>query len=215
MKSLLIKDKWEVIEPIIKGKSVLDVGCCDEAGTKEDKRGRFLHHRILQEAGEVIGVDINQKQIEALRRLGYVDIIPGNVETINLNRQFEVIFAGELIEHLSNPGLFLDNMRKHLDSSGLLVITTPNRFHFYQYVKSLITGRLPNYKKDMPLHVCYYDINCLTALAERHGFKLVSSHYICEKLPTLKAKLFLYLFYKFRPNFAAYFIAVFKKDARH
>ena len=215
MKSLLIKDKWEMIGRVIKSKSVLDVGCCDEAVTKEDKRGRFLHHRILKEAREVIGVDINQKQIEALRCLGYADIIPGNVETINFNRQFEVIFAGELIEHLSNPGLFLDNMRKHLDSNGLLVITTPNRFHFYQYVKSLITGRLPNYKKDMPLHVCYYDINCLTALAERHGFKLVSSHYICEKLPTLKAKLFLYFFYKFRPNFAAYFIAVFKKNGRH
>ena len=35
----------------------------------------------------------------------------GDVTTVNLGKKFDVIVAGELIGHLPNQGLFLENMK--------------------------------------------------------------------------------------------------------
>jgi len=55
-------------------------------------------------------VDIDDEGIKILREEGY-HVRTDNVMTMNLEEQFDVIIAGEIIEHLDNPGQFLRNMR--------------------------------------------------------------------------------------------------------
>jgi 2-polyprenyl-3-methyl-5-hydroxy-6-metoxy-1,4-benzoquinol methylase len=53
----------------------------------------------------VSGTDINKENIEKLGKLGYLSLHVMNAEEIELNRRFDTVVAGELIEHLAYPAL--------------------------------------------------------------------------------------------------------------
>jgi len=212
MKSKLVQDRGAIIEQYVAGKKVLDAGCAELMGTTTDKgkAERWIHEKIKRVAKEVVGVDINKIQVEALRARGY-NVICGDVEQVDLGRKFDVIVAGELIEHLSNPGLFLNNMKLHLKDDGLLILTTPNRFHFSIFLGALITGKQPLYTKPIAAHVHYYDANSLKALVTRHGYQVLDYCYYSEEFTTLKSKIILKSVQKIRPNFAQGIVMVLQK----
>ena len=191
---------------------MLDVGCAELLGTvhAKTKAGRWLHEKIKKLAKEVVGVDISKIEVEALRARGY-NIILGDVERVDIGREFDVIVAGELVEHLSNPGFFLENMKRHLRDDGVLILTTPNRFDFYTFLKALISGRQPSYNKPIAAHVHYYDVNSLKAMANRHGYEVSDFYYYSEGFPTLKSKLILWPIIKARPNFAKGIVMVLRR----
>jgi len=82
-------------------------------------------------AKEVWGIDVQKEKINKLRKEGH-KVVFDNVQRLEnlkkLNKKFNVIVAGEIIEHLENPGLFLDNIKNFLNDDGILIITTPNIF---------------------------------------------------------------------------------------
>lgn len=214
VKNKLVQDRGTFIEQFVVGKEVLDAGCTELLGTTTDKgkAERWIHEKIRKVAKEVVGVDINKTEVEALKARGY-NIICGDVEEVDIGRKFDVIVAGELMEHLSNPGLFLENMKRHLNEDGVLILTTPNRFHFYSFLKAFITGQNPVYNKPIAAHVHYYDINSLKALIIRHGYQVVDHCFYSEAFPTFKSKLLLKSIQKLRPNFAQGIIMVLQKAA--
>src|SRR2546421_4287429 len=107
-----ITDRFGVIEKYIKGAAVMDLGCVDSRKARHNAQERFeykanlLHKRIAETNPNVLGVDIDPEGAAVLNQQGY-HVIVENVETMNLDRQFNTIIAGEIIEHLENPGLFL------------------------------------------------------------------------------------------------------------
>jgi SAM-dependent methyltransferase len=162
--------RWDFVGPLTEGKEVLEVGPAELVGTvNRDKRARWIHGRIAEVAKRLVGIDVNREQVEALRSEGF-DVRFGDAESFELEEKFDVIVAGELIEHLSNPGLFLDRARAHLSPGGTLVLTTPNRYRFHSVLAVLKSGAHPRYKKPMAKHVAYFDSDCLTSLLQRHGF---------------------------------------------
>ena len=213
MKAKLVQDRWEVIEKFVVGKDVLDAGCAELLGTisAETKMDWWIHKKLKKVAKQVVGVDINQREVEALGAKGY-NIILGDVEQVDIGRDFDVIVAGELIEHLSNPGMFLDNMKRHLREDGVLILTTPNRFDFYTFMVALVTGKLPSYDKPIASHVHYYDVYSLKDLANRHGYEVVDLYYYYEAFPTLKSKVVLQPIIKARPSFAKGIVMVLKRE---
>lgn len=50
---------------------------------------------------------------------------PGARTPAELSRPFDVIFASEVIEHVSDPGAFLDTLSAYLAPDGMLALTTP------------------------------------------------------------------------------------------
>jgi 2-polyprenyl-3-methyl-5-hydroxy-6-metoxy-1,4-benzoquinol methylase len=80
------------------------------------------------------------------------------METHQLGETFEVIVAGDVIEHMSNPGLFLDNCRRHLEPGGQLILTTPNAKWPTVFLR-------PN-----PTHALWHDHYTLRHLLERHHY---------------------------------------------
>jgi SAM-dependent methyltransferase len=73
---------------------------------------------IQREARVAVGVDVEAPQGG--------EIIRGDMESCDLGRRFEVVVAGDVIEHVSNQVLFLQNIHRHLTDDGILVLTTPN-----------------------------------------------------------------------------------------
>jgi 2-polyprenyl-3-methyl-5-hydroxy-6-metoxy-1,4-benzoquinol methylase len=116
----------EAIVEWVKGPRVLDVGCTGhevEAGSPY-----WLHGRLRERFANVMGIDISEENVRALREMGFVGVHVASAEDFELPERFETIVAGEVIEHLSNPGRFLEAARKHLEDGGRLVLTTPNPF---------------------------------------------------------------------------------------
>jgi hypothetical protein len=76
----------------------------------------------------------------------------------------DLVLAGEILEHLSNPGWLLTRLKAAYPSTPLLV-TVPNAFTFIQppYLKKGIE----NVNID---HVAWYSYTTLTTLLARHGY---------------------------------------------
>ena len=96
----------------------------------------LLHQSLRQRFPHVAGIDISEENLERMRALGYENLYKMDAEKISLDEKYDTIVAGELIEHLSNPGLFLDRALMHLKPGGRLIITTPYVFSLLYIVYS-------------------------------------------------------------------------------
>ncbi len=169
---MIYASRWEFIAPRISARRVLDIGPAELVGTtNRAKLEDWLHGRMSGVTRSLVGLEASTEQVAALAELGY-DIRHGDAETFELDETFETIVAGELIEHLSNPGRFLDRALGHLGPGGTLLLTTPNRFSVLANYRVLRTGEIPRYEKDLAKHVAYFDRDALGSLLERHGFEV-------------------------------------------
>jgi 2-polyprenyl-3-methyl-5-hydroxy-6-metoxy-1,4-benzoquinol methylase len=156
-----IRDILEKID----GGQVLDIGCVQHDPTNRHD-SNWLHQHLYDRADEVLGVDIDKEGIKKLQESGY-NVAVANAEVLDLEEQYDYIIAGELIEHLSNTGEFLNATKNRLADSGQLIISTPNPWCWAR-LKNLI-------RKDgipcNPEHTHYHDEHTLQQLLERYGFR--------------------------------------------
>jgi 2-polyprenyl-3-methyl-5-hydroxy-6-metoxy-1,4-benzoquinol methylase len=164
--------KQEWILPFVTGKRVLDLGCVDH-NLNRSQRSSWLHALIVQQASFVLGVDYLEKEVLALQHRGF-NVVVANVETMDLAQTFDVIVAGDIIEHLSNPGMFLERVSQHLNPDGIFIVTTPNPVHILRFVSLLVFGEV----KDNKEHTCYFTPQVLRELARRYGFAINEVAYI-------------------------------------
>jgi SAM-dependent methyltransferase len=161
-----MKTREEIILEWVKGPDVLDVGCTDHV--VRNGSVYWLHQYLSEKLPNVVGIDISEENLEKMRVLGYRNLYQMNAETFSLNQTFDTIVAGELIEHLSNPGQFLDRARAHLKPNGRLILTTQYPFTLlhilYAYMKYPRTCQNPE-------HTCWFCIENMRSLVNRHGFK--------------------------------------------
>lgn len=153
---------------------ILDIGCLQHSIDKISSKN-WLHGILCKKFGfnNVVGIDISDEVLK-LRELGY-NVYKANAEDFNLNKKFDTVIAGELIEHLSNPGKFLECVKRHLKKDGLLILTTPNPFWIEYWIR-LIFKKL----KINEEHTAWFDLTVLRQLASRYGFEVVDSDYIIE-----------------------------------
>ncbi len=164
--NMQVGDKYEIVKRYISGKNVLDIGCTGgdpEAYSKD----LWMHGYIKRNSNSVTGVDLNKNEVNRLNKLGY-DIAYGNAENINLNKKFDIIFAGDLIEHLYNPGLFLENVKRHMGHDSRLILVTPNPHRYGRIKDSLIKGYIRNHAD----HTCWFDPVTLSQLLGFHDFEV-------------------------------------------
>jgi 2-polyprenyl-3-methyl-5-hydroxy-6-metoxy-1,4-benzoquinol methylase len=199
----LVEERFSALKKYFKDKDVLDCGCVEHKVYSDKAWWDYLwiHDKICKEAKFCLGVDIEKDELEKLKKKGY-NVTYADVETMKLNRKFDVVFAGELIEHLGNPGAFLERVNLHLRKGGILILTTPNAFAVGILFRSLL-GRAVN---SNPQHVCFYDLQTLRQLLERYGFQLEDVYWHVR--PEAYKLNFLV---KFRPSLAPTIIAAARK----
>src|SRR3989344_4173187 len=96
----------------IKGLNILECGVVK--GCVADLLGR--------EGANFFGVDINPRSIIGVKTI-QADLNEGFPD---FDIKFDIIFAGEVIEHLFDDVKFIKNCRELLKPDCLLIITTPN-----------------------------------------------------------------------------------------
>ena len=115
-----------------RNKRVLDVGCVDHS-VESELNPWFLHRAIAKVSEHCLGVDVNEEGIDHLRRRGFhvlrADLMdPWDRRAIAARGPFDLIVAGEVIEHLEAPSSLFELAALCLADNGRMIITTPNPY---------------------------------------------------------------------------------------
>ena len=104
-KKIPLVHRVEYLKEVCRDRKVLHLGCTNWPFTDEALKDDALLHLTLQKvAGELWGLDADVNGLEALTKLGVKNIHYADCEKLDeldLSDQFDVIIAGEMIEHLS------------------------------------------------------------------------------------------------------------------
>ena len=116
------------------GRRVLDLGCRDGALT-----------RTFADGNEVVGVDADRDALAEAARRGIETHWADLDQALTFDdASFDVVVAGELIEHLRDPDGFVAEVRRVLRPGGTFVGSVPNFFR-------LRSGLCPNLLRLLPL----------------------------------------------------------------
>jgi 2-polyprenyl-3-methyl-5-hydroxy-6-metoxy-1,4-benzoquinol methylase len=170
-----IKQRTDYILEACAGRTVLHLGCADMPYTRMRLQDNtLLYPMISQVAKRQYGLDLSSEGIEILSQAGFTDLAVSDVQRLIEHnpfgsQRFDVIVAGEIIEHLSNPGLFLDSLKPLLkDPSTQLILTTINAYCAYRFFYSLVMKQ----ESVHPDHVSYYSKKTLITLLTRHEYEV-------------------------------------------
>ena len=154
------------------GKRVLHLGCVD-AGLLHERfqRRELLHQKLADVAHELWGVDIDAEGIAFLRSKGFDHLIQGDICELDKiqalqGQQFDIVVASEVMEHLQNPGLFLQAARTlMIPGHTELIITIPNAFRI-----DTLLWLLRGVEFVHPDHNYWFSYHTVTNLVRKNGF---------------------------------------------
>lgn len=138
-------------------RTIVDIGCAT---------GKLISY--LQESGwRVQGVEICAASAEYGRQTYGVPIHIGTLESGRFpDGSFSVAHCSHLIEHLTDPKGFLQEMRRILAADGLLIISTPNIAGF----QARLMGE--QWRSAIADHIILYSRKTLKRLLEANGFRI-------------------------------------------
>lgn len=155
---------------LCRNKRILDIGCGGHDIGLMDSPG-WLHGQLANVAASCMGLEQNDQAVAEMRARG-LDV--ENVDICALDAalpfagDFEVVVAGEVIEHLSSPQALFEFAAVALRRGGELVISTPNPYAPWRVRR----GRRHELWENLD-HVVYAFPSGILELAARTGFDLV------------------------------------------
>jgi SAM-dependent methyltransferase len=156
------------------GRRVLDLGCRDGALTQTYANGN-----------EVVGVDADREALAEAAKLGIETRWADLDEPLPFEEaSFDVVVAGELMEHLRDPARFASEARRVLRPAGTFVASVPNAFRLKNRLRFL-AGRKP---ESDPTHLHMFSPDEVRALLS--GFEDVRLDFIAGRLVPLHSRLF-------------------------
>jgi SAM-dependent methyltransferase len=156
------------------GARVLDLGCRFGALT-----------RSYVDGNEVVGVDVDRRALDRAAELGIETLWADAAEPLPVpDQSFDVVVAGELLEHLPTPESTVAEARRVLRPGGRLVGSVPNAYRLKNRL-SFLTGRPP---EQDPTHVQLFSPARLTKLLS--GFAEHELRFVAGRLTRLHPRLF-------------------------
>ena len=156
------------------GNRVLDLGCRDGALT-----------RVYVEGNDVVGVDADREALAAAAGLGIETHWADLDQPLDFpDASFDVVVAGELLEHLRDPAPLVAEVRRVLQPGGTFVASVPNAYRLKRRLLFLL-GRPPD---DDPTHLQMFSPSDVRALLA--AFEEPHLHFVAGRLVPLHPRLF-------------------------
>lgn len=166
----LVPNRKNYVAEYCRGKKVLHIGCVDAGLTKERiNRQEHLHLMLMESAQKVWGLDIDKEGLETLRQLGVPNLFYADTEDLSkleLDGEPDLVVASEVMEHLPNPGLFLEALKRF---NCEILISVPNAYSYRQF-QSMLQGEELVHED----HNYYFSYATLNGLFRKHGFQVLN-----------------------------------------
>jgi len=149
---------FDRVEAIIPPARVLDIGC--SIGTELV---------VAKERGwDCTGIELSDSSVEIAKSQG-LRIIQAELEEVRLpGDSFDMITVNHMLEHVSDPGPFLREVRRILQRKGLLFISVPN-VRAWQFFL-----RRQNYSWTFhDDHFIHFSTDTLALLLQNYGFTIL------------------------------------------
>lgn len=150
------------------GKKVLELGVGDASLTK----------KTFEMGAIVDGIEINPvsaKLAEPYCRRVFETNLEG-IEKINLDEQYDIIIAADVLEHLNDPEYILSKIKVYLKKNGLMVVSLPNAVNLYVRINVLL-GRFPYHTKGIldKTHLHFYTYKSARDMVLRTGWIIIEN----------------------------------------
>jgi 2-polyprenyl-6-hydroxyphenyl methylase/3-demethylubiquinone-9 3-methyltransferase len=145
---------------------VLDVGCGEAQLTAAVARAGFA----------VVGVDVAEEPLRRARELHAeidVRLVPAAGALPFIDASFDVVWAGETIEHVTDTAGWLSELRRVLRSGGSLLLSTPAHSRLTVLALALSGARFDRHFDPRSDHVRFYSRRTLARLLADFGFEQV------------------------------------------
>lgn len=186
IKHIKVKKISRLIKKLKGIKTILDIGC----GTG------ILVDMLNKKGFHADGIDSSEDAIRFAQSNKKGNFIFSDVNSFNSSKKYDLIVSTQLIEHLRDPRIFLQCVKKVLKKGGLLLIETPNLNSWRR--KSLWRRRIGG-MYNCPDHRFSYSHKSLIHLLEENGFSIyrISTH---TYSPTIYENLLTTLIYALYPQ---------------
>jgi len=175
-------DMAAFVENLVRGKRVLDVGVAAHS-LAYIERPDFRHRAIARAAAHCLGIDILAPLVAELAARGYNVRCVDATSAADLGERFDVVFIGDVIEHVSDVVALLRFAARHLAPSGRIYATTPNPFS-RKFVRLFRREGMVVTNLD---HVTWITPTMAMELARRAGLALEAYHFAKRYSPLGRA----------------------------
>lgn len=141
----------------------LDVGNVGRGFSSHDK----LRQRIETHGGRIVGCDLNLTM--ALKEGHPRQVVADVLGLPFADSSFDMVYMGEVLEHLWTPLIALQEVRQVLKPGGTLLLDTPHLYAVGRLVRWILLGR--NSIGD-PDHKLFYTPAVLVNLLTQSGFEV-------------------------------------------
>ena len=164
-----------LIERFKKNGRMLEIGCAT---------GEFL--RLSREMGwRVQGIEISRYAADNAIKNYNLEVFKGALEEACLSpASFDVIVAGDILEHMPDPKGFLMRIETLLKNDGIVYIAVPNFASFHYWFMSVIAKFTHKNYFVLPHHLYHFSAATLTRLLGDVGFSVkekILSHSRCAE----------------------------------
>ncbi len=155
-----LKDiNFDLLTEDIDDKSFLDIGCAT---------GMLIAH-MGEKGWNTKGVEICRESAEYGMRVRGVDIFIGTLEEARFDSSsFSVVHFSHLIEHLTDPRGFLNEVFRVVKPNGYVVVTTPN----IDGLQAKLFGT--SWRSAIPDHLFLFSKKTLRRLVSSVGFEILN-----------------------------------------
>ncbi len=152
-----------VIRKLAAGNRLLEIGCAGGAMLAEARSQGFA----------VVGAEVSPEMAQWGRDHLQLDIRTGTLEQQKFSdEQFDVVFLGDVIEHLLNPLEVLKEIRRVLSPRGIVALAYPMELNgIIPRIRSALNIRRQSSEK--PYHLYYYSLQTMNMLLGKSGFAVV------------------------------------------
>ncbi|MGV6861920.1 MAG: class I SAM-dependent methyltransferase [Putridiphycobacter sp.] len=150
-----LKEKYFIIEELTvntQNKRFIDIGCGE---------GWALDF-FKTKGWDVLGLDYSEFGINKQNEHCLNDFVKGDIyenidSLINKGEIFDVVYLGHVFEHLLDPILMLNKIKKIISPKGILVINVPNDFSKFQEYLFKNNKVSRQYWISIPDHISYFN----------------------------------------------------------
>jgi SAM-dependent methyltransferase len=164
-------NKVNFLLPYVQDKAVLDIGVVAHRA-EAYQSPNWLHKHLVRASATCVGIDIVHEGIDHLTRLGF-DVRFADAQQFTFDKEFEVVIAGDILEHLHDFRGFFDSVDGVLKPGGLLIITTANPWFIVRIAQAMLTNRV----HENPEHTVWFSMKTLTQLLNRYRYSVLHAQY--------------------------------------